>query len=319
MPDTGKCPDDLLKDISAQQVYLVKNLPLSRLINIEFIEAFVKRGDMYMISEGTQIDTETCVALIPTGELILNVERDTYEKMGLEGKPSLFNGKRRRKYVVTIDLTAPHFKPEKKNYQRVLRSFTEFLDLHFDFLITWVPNDESISPSSIGAYFGNNSYECTQCKQTQRTKKMMASCPVIRSECTQGGADACDYQQFYEWLGAVACGIDCMEGGPDNYLSSFCCPTPRTPTLSCVTCKVHSGLITADSVASILTKLRDHVKMCHCPWFSLTVHGFADSPVTWGKHEHGFFMSGDNTYTYVGFCSDDYWLYRAMATHDICS
>ena len=45
MPDTGKCPDDLLKDISAQQVYLVKNLPLGRLINVEFIEAFVKRGN----------------------------------------------------------------------------------------------------------------------------------------------------------------------------------------------------------------------------------------------------------------------------------
>ena len=32
------------------------------------------------------------------GELILNVDKDTYEKMGLEGKPSQFNGKRRRKY-----------------------------------------------------------------------------------------------------------------------------------------------------------------------------------------------------------------------------
>ena len=44
--------------------------------------------------------------------------------------------------VVTIDLIAPHFKPEKKNYQRVLRSFSEFLDLQFDFLITWLPNGE---------------------------------------------------------------------------------------------------------------------------------------------------------------------------------
>ena len=42
--------------------------------------------------------------------------------------------------MVTIDLTAPYFKPHKKNYQRVLRSFTEFLDLHFNFLISWVPN-----------------------------------------------------------------------------------------------------------------------------------------------------------------------------------
>ena len=68
--------------------------------------------------------------------------------------------------------------------------------------------DKTISASSIGAYFENNGYECTLCRQTQRTKKMMAPCPVIHSDHTRGGTDSCDYQEFYEWLGAVACGID---------------------------------------------------------------------------------------------------------------
>ena len=35
---------------------------------------------------------------------MLNVDKDTYEKMGLEGKPSLFNGKRRRKYGEHVKL-----------------------------------------------------------------------------------------------------------------------------------------------------------------------------------------------------------------------
>ena len=38
------------------------------------------------------------------GELILNMDRDTYEKMGLEGKPSLFNGKQHRKYGTHVKL-----------------------------------------------------------------------------------------------------------------------------------------------------------------------------------------------------------------------
>ena len=68
--------------------------------------------------------------------------------------------------------------------------------------------DETISPTSIGAYFENNGYECTPCKHTERTRKMMASHPVIHSEQTQGYTDSCDYNEFYEWLGAVACDID---------------------------------------------------------------------------------------------------------------
>ena len=68
--------------------------------------------------------------------------------------------------------------------------------------------DETISPTSIGAYFENNGYECTVCKHTERTRKMMASHPVINSEQTQGDTDSCDYNELYEWLGAVACDID---------------------------------------------------------------------------------------------------------------
>jgi len=52
------------------------------------------------------------------------------------------------------------------------------------------------------------------------------------------------------------------------------------------------------------------------PWISATVHGFADCPVSWANHEHGFSDNGDNLYTVVLFSDDQYWLYIATGTRD---
>ena len=53
------------------------------------------------------------------------------------------------------------------------------------------------------------------------------------------------------------------------------------------------------------------------PWFSLTVHGFSDSPVSWNTREHGYYTNGDNIYTIVVFRNDIEWLYIALGTNDV--
>ena len=54
------------------------------------------------------------------------------------------------------------------------------------------------------------------------------------------------------------------------------------------------------------------------PWIALTAHGFVDSPISWKSTEHGYHFTGDNTYTYVIFPNDDYWLYVAVGAFDQC-
>jgi len=73
------------------------------------------------------------------GRLVLNMNKDVYQQLGLDGKPSKFTTKRRSRYVVHIDLIAGHFHPGKKNYQRVEWCFTDRLNLLFDFIVAWVP------------------------------------------------------------------------------------------------------------------------------------------------------------------------------------
>ena len=73
------------------------------------------------------------------GVLVLNVTKDLYQELGLEGQVSRFHSKTKMKYVIRIDLTLPHFKPGGKHFERVKWCMNERLDLKFDFLVAWLP------------------------------------------------------------------------------------------------------------------------------------------------------------------------------------
>ncbi|XP_017527034.1 ribonuclease P protein subunit p40 isoform X5 [Manis javanica] len=54
------------------------------------------------------------------------------------------------------------------------------------------------------------------------------------------------------------------------------------------------------------------------PWVTLSVQGFADSPVSWRENEHGFRKGGEHLYNFVIFNNQDYWLQMAVGANDGC-
>ncbi|KAM5300256.1 ribonuclease P protein subunit p40 isoform 6-T6 [Ctenodactylus gundi] len=54
------------------------------------------------------------------------------------------------------------------------------------------------------------------------------------------------------------------------------------------------------------------------PWVTLSVQGFADSPVSWREQEHGFRKGGEHLYNFVIFNNLDYWLQMAVGANDDC-
>ncbi|XP_044514100.1 ribonuclease P protein subunit p40 isoform X3 [Gracilinanus agilis] len=78
--------------------YLVKNLPLHELITHEFINNFVKKGSCYALTYNTNIDQDNIVGLLPNGKLILSLDKDTYEEIGLQGCPSQYSGRKVMRY-----------------------------------------------------------------------------------------------------------------------------------------------------------------------------------------------------------------------------
>ncbi|XP_058972910.2 ribonuclease P protein subunit p40-like isoform X1 [Pocillopora verrucosa] len=320
-------PDYLLENVTqcfqsispSQDSYCLIELPVHVFIEVEFIKTFLQSGQFIALSWETYIDAGNCAAVLPTGVLILSLDKDTYEQLGLTGKPSVFQKKHR--FNVEVNLAAPNFVPGKKVYERVRWCLKDNLPLTFKFLMSWT-NEGQVSTSKLHSFF--SSFGCQMLYNTEDIKQVQnhQKAPKIsfdKSKFTDNGTstetDVCDCMSFFEWLGCVACGVDCSAALPDSYVSTLTCPEQSCSLKQLITCR-WTGMITSNRILSILLTVRNLLKAADLPWVAVTVWGFTDCPVTWKQNEHGHFVSGENLYTFVVFPNDQYWLYTAMGDQD---
>ncbi|XP_047108216.1 ribonuclease P protein subunit p40-like isoform X3 [Schistocerca piceifrons] len=91
IPDTLSVPssivDALLEDCAYYRIFAV---PAVELINRNFLDAFVRRGELTLLSDNTRIDVDDSIAVTPNGLLILSLNKGTYQQLGLEGRRSFF-------------------------------------------------------------------------------------------------------------------------------------------------------------------------------------------------------------------------------------
>lgn len=90
---------------SSHYYYNVK-MSISNFLDLTFLTAHIRTGSFYAISHSTKVDSENTFVLLPTGKLILSVDKDTYEHLGLEGKPSSFHKKRRYSIIYFINFSS---------------------------------------------------------------------------------------------------------------------------------------------------------------------------------------------------------------------
>ncbi|XP_041376129.1 ribonuclease P protein subunit p40-like isoform X2 [Gigantopelta aegis] len=319
LPGVETVPSVMTERLVDEQAFLVCNLPACALIDKEFIEAFVKKGEMYMLSHGTNIDTDNCVALLPDGTLVLNLTKDTYEQLGLEGRPSTFSCRHEkpRKCVVHVDMMADCFTPGKKNYDRVLRCLRDSVDLLFDFLVLWVPSGDRICPSTMDVYFRNRGYSVKPIPAKQRTRRL-TNIAVPKISNKMAAIDKQTYEEIFEFIGATACGVDLSEGEAGNFITTLLCPEPAEFCQECCSYSAR-GFFSPATIEHMIHQMRSLLTThTNIPWASLTVHGFLDSPVSWSHREHGFHSEGDNSYTFLVFPDQQYWLYSAFGSNDVC-
>uniref|UniRef100_A0A8C8RMN6 Ribonuclease P/MRP subunit p40 n=1 Tax=Pelusios castaneus TaxID=367368 RepID=A0A8C8RMN6_9SAUR len=293
IPECGMLPEALKNIITnIGEYYLVKNLSLHELVTHEFINAFVKKG-----------------------KLIISVDKDTYEELGLQGRPSQYSGKKVMRYIVTIDLTDSAFDLGSKKHKRVLWALKEKKPLEFDFLLSW--HDTGAEGSTLMSYFSKNQIQPRQPKTTFSTLRNL-QCPVLHSNELQGKLEeSCSSQELFEWLGAVFNKVD-LDNKSFSFLSTYCCPQPSTVVEQAYLCTI-TGFILPETIIQLLEQLCcyfDEPKLAQ--WVTLTVHGFADSPVSWRESEHGFQKGGENLYNFVVFRTLDYWLQMAVGANDDC-
>ncbi|XP_062355229.1 ribonuclease P protein subunit p40 isoform X3 [Cinclus cinclus] len=275
IPECGMLPEVLKSTIAdIGEYYLVRNLPLHELVAHEFIDAFVKKGSCYALTYKTKIDQDNTAALLPNGKLILSVDKDTYEELGLQGRPSRYSGK------------------------KVMRYSAE-------------------GSSTLMSYFSKNQIQALKPKVTFSTLRDL-QCPVLQSNDLQGKPEeSCSTEELFEWLGAVLNRVS-LDNKSSSFLSTYCCPEPNTVVEKAFLCTI-TGFIIPEKIIQLLEQLCCYFgepKLAY--WLTLTVHGFADSPVSWRESEHGFHKGGENLYNFVIFRNLDYWLQMAVGAHDDC-
>ncbi|CAO2595764.1 Ribonuclease P protein subunit p40 [Lemmus lemmus] len=272
--------------------YSVKSLPLHELITREFIQTFVKKG-----------------------KLILSLDKDTYEETGLQGHPSRCFGRKPMKFVISIDLMDLSLNLDSKKYERISWSFKEKKPLKFDFLLAWHPT--GAEESTMRSYFSKYQIQEHQPQVALRTVREL-QCPVVQSSSLAGESEeACSALELLDWLGAVFCNAD-LNNQPYNFVSTYCCPQPSIVIAQACLCTI-TGFILPEKIQVLLEQLRhyfDEPKLA--PWVTLSVQGFADSPVSWRENEHGFQKGGEHLYNFVVFRNQDYWLQMAVGANDDC-
>ncbi|VEN47228.1 unnamed protein product [Callosobruchus maculatus] len=89
VPDILKIPDAVIEELTvASNYYKVSSLNLKELLEQTFLSNFIRSGKLTLLSINTRIDCDNCVAITPTGFLVLTVDKETYTSLGIEGNAS---------------------------------------------------------------------------------------------------------------------------------------------------------------------------------------------------------------------------------------
>uniref|UniRef100_A0ABI7Y0I6 Uncharacterized protein n=2 Tax=Felidae TaxID=9681 RepID=A0ABI7Y0I6_FELCA len=175
----------------------------------------------------------------------------------------------------------------------------------------------SAEESRMMSYFSSYGIQERQPRVALSTASEL-QCPVLRSG-ELGGAPgaACSAPELLDWLGAVFSNAQ-LNNEPNNFVSTYCCPQPSTVVAKAYLCTI-TGFIVPEKIRLLLEQLCryfDEPKLA--PWVTLSVQGFADSPVSWRENEHGFRKGGEHLYNFVIFNNQDYWLQMAVGANDDC-
>ncbi|XP_019123371.2 ribonuclease P protein subunit p40 isoform X3 [Larimichthys crocea] len=205
--------------------------------------------------------------------------------------------------VVSVDLTDSSMAPGGRGYQRLLTGLRSRLQLKTDFLLSHHPG----GGASLQALLSRYDWSEHRPEISSHTLTHL-SCPSMQS---------CDPHSFLEWIGAVDADISC-ENSSNSFLSSLVCPEPNTTLSQALRVSV-CGLLLPQDIHRLIQQIRCYLEQPRlASWVSLTVHGFADSPVSWGGNEHGVLRGGENFYSLLMFHDHTYHLHLATGAHDTC-
>ncbi|RHZ56987.1 hypothetical protein Glove_395g26 [Diversispora epigaea] len=302
------------------------NIPLSYFIDRTFINTYVKGGCVRALSLSEGIDISNVISLDESGTLILNLTKDTYEQLGLTGKPSKY-GTSRQRFVVQINLLEKSMIPGKKGYERVKWCFENSLTESFPFLISFIDiisheSKEMKFPSTFNAKKLNveqNSFLLNDILIPEISEMIkMNNNNNNNDNKKEENKWKSDAIEIYDWLGLVSLKSQRLLAYDqiDPYISLYSPPEPYK--MGDGTLLRWTGFIPSAIILSIFKSVLEQIEKnnLNVPWIVINIWGFKDSPISWNKQEHNHFMSGENNYSFLIWPDGSYTLYQALGEYD---
>ncbi|KAL1919763.1 uncharacterized protein VTP21DRAFT_1694 [Calcarisporiella thermophila] len=289
-------------------------MPLSHLITMSFKNDYLRRGHVFAHSIGGRIDIDDIVVLDGDGKLTLSLSKDTYESLGLTGKPSKFG---RQKFVVIIDLLEKSMIPGKNGYERVQWCFENTFTQELEFYIAFV--NPATSKTEEMQFPSNFKSEKVQLNTTYRTLNDIFV-PDMNSLLLTSEDDKSwrrNAMEAYEWMAMASLGSPriCLIDKVDPFVSVY--QPPSNSTHQNVTSVRWKGLIPPQIVVQLLDSCRQYIHTR--PWISINIWGFKDSPFSWRGSEHGYLVNGENNYSIMLLPREDYVIFQQLGAYDTFS
>ncbi|TPX67249.1 hypothetical protein SpCBS45565_g03965 [Spizellomyces sp. 'palustris'] len=302
--------------------YYKASVPLSFFIQPDFVNNYIRKGGFTALRSNAKADIEDTFALLPSGRLVMSVKKDTYETLGLVGRPSKFGDKGNR-YFIHIDLNQPAFKPKGKLYERIKWCFTHTLTDTYEFLMSFtdtatrLPSEISFPPNvkATRLYIDGvcQTHENIMVPQIGdiEFEDLLNDPNDPKGEIWRDHA-----LNLFEWLGLLACGAARIKAGNkvDPFFSVYSAPESSKPDT--IVSVRWTGYLTTHQILRIKDRVKDCMKTEGLPWAAILVWGFRDAPVSWREEDHGYFLGGENDYVLVFRGEQQCISYQAVGTYD---
>ncbi|KAI1467678.1 ribonuclease P 40kDa subunit-domain-containing protein [Daldinia caldariorum] len=216
--------DKLIGDPSRAPVFYKVIMKLGQVLEGDFFTEYIKIGNIMMLSEG-RIDSENVFSL-KEGVLTMYLDKETYERAGLVGRPHGVKGKRglKPRWIVQFDLRSPSMLHGKKGFDRLAYACKNV----FNAPVTWLFHNLSKTPVPDPL---SRHYPVKYTSYPKISEDISAKMPSLKPPATiLSNQSRLDLDEFatdlYEWLSLVR--LDSprinVDDKIDPYLSSYAVP-----------------------------------------------------------------------------------------------
>ena len=252
-------------------------MKLGEIIKGHFFNDYIKSGNIMMLSEGRPgIDQRFSLY---EGILRLEVDKATFERMGLDGKAIPSEGRKhiKARYAIELNLRLPSMVRGKKGFERVIWAFDNVLN----HTVTWLFCDLKTETKNQGSIAQHQPTMRAVAPETNTIREAIA--PDFPADIDDDAFE--ESTGLLEWL-AVASSLSPRIEASDNtdaYLCRYRAPNPSTGTPSSVTRSEDlirmrwRGFITCDFAIKVMLAA---LKLSSDRWFAVTATSFGGEAYT---------------------------------------